>query len=75
MKLKSIAFRCTSSQLKRIDEGMIALKKENRTDFISNALEEFLDFAEKEEIRRLDLFDLVDRVDKIGSRHRFSRQA
>jgi len=74
MKLKSLSFRCKPSQLKRIDEGMIALKKENRTDFISSALEEFLNFAEKDEIRGLDLFELVDRVDKIGSRRRFSRQ-
>lgn len=73
MKLKSVAFRCSSSQLKRIDEGMIALNKENRTVFISNALEEFLNFAEKDEVRELDLFGLVDRVDRIGSRHRFSR--
>lgn len=75
MKLKSVTFRCSSSQLKRIDEGMLALNNENRTDFISNALEEFLNFAEKEEIRKLSLFELVDRVDRTGSRHRFSRHA
>lgn len=75
MKLKSVTFRCSDPQLNRIEEGMIALKNDNRTDFISKALEEFLDFAEKEEVRELDLFALVERVDKTGSRRRFSCNA
>lgn len=39
----------------------------NRTQFIEKALREFLEFAEQEDIRKLDLFALVEAVDALGA--------
>lgn len=75
MKQKSVTFRCSDSLLNRMEDGMLALKNGNRTDFISKSLEEFLAFVETEEIRKLDLFALVKRVDNIGAQHSFSHDA
>ncbi len=46
----------------------------SRTAFITQALERFLDFADDEEIRDLDLFGLIDRLDSMGG-PRFAEQA
>ena len=73
MKLKSVTFRCSSSQLQRMEKAMQSCLFDNRTAFISEALEEFLNFAEREDVRRLNLFELVERVDTQGSAASFAR--
>ncbi len=73
MKLKPVTFRCSSAQLERMDAllGELAL---SRTAFITVALEQFLDFVEGDEIRDLDLFSLVARLDGNGGPS-FAQQA
>lgn len=48
---------------------------DTRTSILSTALEEFLDYVERSEMRRLNLFDLVQHVDGLGDGVRFSDQA
>lgn len=74
MKLKSVTFRCTPSQLQRVERAMESRLFDSRTAFISEALEEFLNFVEREEIQKLNLFELVERIDTQGSATRFSQQ-
>ena len=65
MRQKPITFRCSAAQLERVDSALVALAK-SRTAFITQALEQFLDYAESEEIRDLDLFALIARLDGMG---------
>ena len=48
---------------------------DTRTAFITEALESFLDFAEQEHIRQLDLFELVAAVDALSPGPGFAEQA
>lgn len=48
---------------------------ETRTSALSQALEEFLDFVEQPEAIAMDLFALVDYVDREGCGPKFSEQA
>lgn len=75
MKLKSITFRCSDAQLARLESAMQSAMNDNRTAFISNALESFLAFAEQEDVQKLDLFELVQRVDEAEGAIPFSQQA
>lgn len=75
MKQKSITFRCSPAQLSRMEQAREQLNL-NRTDFITHALDSFLTFAEGEEARRLDLFELVSHIDALGDpEQQFSKQA
>ena len=75
MKLKSITFRCSRPQLQRLESTMLSCKENNRTTFITTALEEFLNYAEQPTIAVLDLFALVSDIDSIGSGDKFASQA
>ncbi len=75
MKLKSITFRCSSAQLSRMESAMLSTSAFSRTAFISEALSAFLAFAEQEEIQKLNLFELVDKVDSPQNSIPFSQQA
>lgn len=75
MKLKSITFRCSEAQLNRLESAMASTDARNRTAFISDALASFLAFAEQEDIRELNLFELVERVDSTQAAIPFSQQA
>lgn len=75
MKLKSITFRCSEAQLNRLESAMASTDARNRTAFISDALASFLAFAEQEDIRGLNLFELVERVDSTQAAIPFSQQA
>ena len=75
MNLKSITFRCSAAQLSRLEAAMQALECENRTNILSTALEEFLHFAEQDEVAELNLFELVNRIDTEGSACAFATQA
>lgn len=66
MKLKSITFRCSAAQFARLENAMEHSTVDTRTTALSLALEEFLDFAEQQDTRNLDLFALVDRVDHLA---------
>lgn len=76
MKLKPITFRCTNRQLERLH---LAMHNDaaggNRTAYISDALQSFLDFVESKESAGLDLFQLVHKIDAEGSRVPFGEQA
>lgn len=75
MELRSITFRCTDKQLSRMEKAMRERKNHNRTALISLALEEFLDFAERKDVKDQDLFSLVERVDALDPRHPFRKEA
>ncbi|MDO5472642.1 MAG: hypothetical protein Q4F35_04825 [Akkermansia sp.] len=75
MNLKSITFRCSAPQLRRLENAMLAQSTDNRTSFISKALDSFLTFVEQDENQGLNLFELVDKVDSLGSAANFSSQA
>ncbi len=75
MKLRSITFRCTAAQFNRLQQAMQEEYSETRTSILSAALEEFLDYAERGEMQRLNLFDLVQHLDGLGDGIRFSDQA
>lgn len=66
MKLKSITFRCSPAQLARLEDSMRFTHTDTRTEALSSALEEFLDFVEQREAREMDLFALVEHVDSTG---------
>ncbi len=74
MKQHTITFRCSQAQMNRLDEALISLCHNTRTELLSAALEEFLDFAEQEDISGLNLFELVHRIDTEGSARHFSSQ-
>lgn len=75
MKLKSVTFRCTEAQLTRLNTAMHTLECHNRTIILSAALEEFLLFAEQAETKEMDLFEMVQYIDTLGSTRRFAAQA
>lgn len=75
MKLKSITFRCSPAQFARLEAAMQSTKTDTRTQALSCALEEFLDFAELDDTRSMDLFALVDHVDHKGNGPTFAEQA
>lgn len=75
MKLKSITFRCSPAQFERLENTMKEANIDTRTEALSAALEEFLDFAERTETRAMDLFSLVDHVDEHSRGPRFAEQA
>ncbi len=54
---------------------MLSVTVDNRTSFITTALEEFLDFAEQDSVAELDLFELVKIIDSVGNGLKFSTQA
>ncbi len=65
MRHKSITFRCSALQVARMvhvlrDHG------HNRSSCLSEALFHFLSFIDSGEAESLDLFSLVDRVDRMG---------
>ncbi len=74
MNLKSITFRCSSNQNARM-AAVLSQTEATRTDFITSALEAFLDFAEQPHIQHLDLFELVEAVDALGGDTGFAEQA
>ena len=75
MKLKSITFRCSPAQLARLKNTMELSAVDTRTLALSHALEEFLDFAEQQDTRALDLFALVNCVDAMSDGPAFAEQA
>lgn len=75
MKLKSITFRCSPAQFARLENIVKKFADHTRTSALSNALEEFLDFAEQQEARKMDLFALVERVDSECDGPTFAEQA
>lgn len=75
MKLKSITFRCSSAQFNRLETVMRHSAIDTRTMALSCALEEFLAYAERSDTRELDLFALVEHVDRTSTGPRFSEQA
>lgn len=75
MKLKSITFRCSPAQFERLENTMRHTRIDTRTEALSSALEEFLEFAERADTREMDLFSLVDYVDRQGDGPSFAEQA
>ena len=76
MKAKAITFRCSQAQYDRMEAFIKALTTPmTRTAVLCTALEEFLNLAEEKKIRAMDLFELVDYLDRTGSGLRFSEQA
>lgn len=75
MKLKSITFRCSPAQFSRLEDSLRRSSIGTRTLALSYALEEFLSFVEQKEMRELDLFSLVQLVDREGQGPPFSEQA
>ena len=73
-KQKSITFRCTEPQHNRLEQALQDSAR-TRTDLISTALEQFLSFAESEDIRGLDIFALVHEIDGRGSAVPFAEEA
>lgn len=74
MNLHSVTFRCSAAQHERLEQALLR-EGSTRTEFILNALETFLDFAEQEEIQKLDLFELVEQVDAGNTGPHFGEQA
>lgn len=76
MKPKPITFRCTNRQLERLH---LAMHNDavgtSRTAYISDALQSFLDFVESKEGAGMNLFELVNKIDAVGSRVPFGEQA
>lgn len=71
-KAKSITFRCSDAQYRRLENHMADADK-TRTAVICAALENFLDFAE--ENRHMNLFELVEAVDSVGAKVKFEDEA
>ena len=74
MKQKSITFRCSATQSARFTHAL-EQGNQNRTDFLTAALESFLSYAEQAHIQKLNLFELVQDVDAQGEGERFEQQA
>ncbi|MDO4751446.1 MAG: hypothetical protein Q4A24_04995 [Akkermansia sp.] len=75
MNLKSITFRCAEKQLERMESAMSSCSAGNRTELISSALENFLDYVSQDEVSRLNLFELVEHINAIGSALPFDEHA
>lgn len=67
MKAKSLTFRCSPAQLKRLQTAMAYLPFESKTKLLAAALNEFLNFVNSAEMSQLNLFDLVAEIDKTGT--------
>lgn len=74
MKQHSITFRCSQTQIKRLEDALTTLCIDTRTELLATALEEFLNFAEQKNISELNLFELVRHIDAQGSALPFSAQ-
>ena len=74
MNQKSITFRCSAPQHQRLNESLRGAGL-TRTELITAALVDFLDYADQEHVRVLDLFDLVRDIDLQGSGPPFRDQA
>lgn len=74
MNQKSITFRCSECQQARLNAAMSGSGL-TRSDFIMAALEEFLNYAEQSDIRRKNLFELVQDIDAHGHGPSFAEQA
>ncbi len=74
MKQKSITFRCSANQNKRLAEALNSTSL-TRTEFITSALECFLAYSEHESIRAKDLFELVQDIDARSNGPSFADQA
>ena len=74
MNPKSITFRCSAIQHARINTFLNQCTY-TRTGLITEALENFLNYAEQEQIQQLDLFELVAAVDNMSPGSVFAEQA
>lgn len=74
MTPRTITFRCSEAQFKRLQSAVEHLRT-SRAALINDALEDFLDFAERPDVRALDLFELVKAVDSEGDGCLFCDQA
>lgn len=72
MKAKSVTFRCSAVQYRRM-EKYLEESCRTRSELICNALDSFLTFAEGN--RHLNLFELVDAVNALGTGVKFEEQA
>ena len=75
MNLKSVTFRCSSAQLARMESALLDTHLSTRTELIATALEDFMSFAEQKDIAQMDLFTLVQQVDKLCSTQPFREHA
>lgn len=75
MAQKSITFRCSEAQYHRLSQAVQENGKETRTAVLVQALKEFLDFAEQEEVQAMDLFELVAKIEQSGEGPNFEQQA
>lgn len=75
MKVKSITFRCSPAQFSRLEYMRHSTSTATRTEALSAALEEFLDFVEQADARAMNLFELVEHVDGEGNGPSFAEQA
>ncbi len=75
MNPKPITFRCSARQLQRIKTAQQTNGAETRSALISEALFHFLNFVERKDIAKLNLFQLVTQIDNRGNGPRFSEQA
>lgn len=72
--MKSITFRCTTQQHQRIAAAR-KLQDCSQTELITTALKAFLSYAEQPDIRRKNLFALVEDIDGRGNGPAFADQA
>ena len=75
MKQKSITFRCSAAQGARLESAVNSHRRGSRSAILSEALEDFLAFVEREDIATLNLFQLVERIDSAGNGKRFAEHA
>lgn len=71
-KAKSITFRCSEAQYRRLEQHL-SQSSQTRTSVIREALESFLDFAEANS--HLNLFELVEAANTIGTKVKFEDEA
>lgn len=71
-KAKSITFRCSEAQYRRLEQHL-SQSAQTRTSVIREALESFLDFAEANS--QLNLFELVEAANTIGAKVKFEDEA
>lgn len=72
MKAKSITFRCSETQYRRLEKHMATTDK-TRTAVICEALKSFLDFADQN--KHMTLFELVEATNAIGAKVKFEDEA
>lgn len=71
-KAKSITFRCSEAQYRRLEKHMSHTNK-TRTAIICEALKSFLDFADRN--KQLNLFELVEAANSVGAKVKFEDEA